>query len=359
MSTHNRKSLVSGPSATLPSKDTARTRIVDVAREAGVSITTVSHAMNGRGQVDPSTRERVRHVAERLGYRPNRHAQRLRGGSSDIIALVSSMPFSVAGGASRLGFMMEIAAVAAGVALERGLALMLVPSSGGGGAALESLDLDGAIVIEPAEGDAQVAQLVERGIAVVTIGSQPGGAHRLSGVDLRSGDTTLQLLEHMRTQGRRRIALVTGQQRRSPYLEAVAAYGVFAKRHRMEQVVVTVDENLGEASGRGALGELLAKLPAVDAICAPVDAVAAGLVPALRAIGRSVPGDVMIATRYDGPRARECDPPLTALNLHLDQVATQAIDLLMAQLRDRSAHAILRAPNAELIVRASTTAAPD
>src|SRR5476649_412004 len=95
----------------------SRIKIVDVAREAGVSITTVSHALNGRGFVDPLTREAVKRVALRLGYRPNRHAQQLRGGSTHVIALISSMPFAVAGGPSRLGFMMEIAAVAASVAL--------------------------------------------------------------------------------------------------------------------------------------------------------------------------------------------------------------------------------------------------
>lgn len=47
----------------------ARPTIADVAREAGVSRTTVSHALNGIGKVDPRTRERVERVAAELGYR--------------------------------------------------------------------------------------------------------------------------------------------------------------------------------------------------------------------------------------------------------------------------------------------------
>lgn len=81
-----------------------RVTISDVARQAGVSVTTVSHALNGRGQVDPATRQKVEEVARELGYTPNRHAQKLRGGGSNMIALMSSMPFAVAGGPSRLGF---------------------------------------------------------------------------------------------------------------------------------------------------------------------------------------------------------------------------------------------------------------
>ena len=134
----------SGASASAVEPSAVRVKIVDVAREAGVSITTVSHALNGRGQVDPNTRAAVREVAKRLGYRPNRHAQQLRTGASHIVALVSSMPFAVAGGPSRLGFMMEIAAVAAGVALSHGLALILVPPSERGAGTLEQLGLDGA-----------------------------------------------------------------------------------------------------------------------------------------------------------------------------------------------------------------------
>lgn len=104
---------------------TERPTIVDVAREAGVSVTTVSHALNGRGFVDPDTRERVKHTARKLGYRPNLHAQRLRTGGAHTVVLLSSMPFGVAAGPSRLGFLMEIAAVAAAAALTRGLAMIL------------------------------------------------------------------------------------------------------------------------------------------------------------------------------------------------------------------------------------------
>lgn len=72
--------------------------IADVARAAEVSRTTVSHALNGLGKVDPRTRERVKRIALELGYRPNLRAQRLRTGQAKAIALVSSMPFAVAGG---------------------------------------------------------------------------------------------------------------------------------------------------------------------------------------------------------------------------------------------------------------------
>lgn len=136
--------------------------IADVARLAEVSRTTVSHALNGIGKVDPRTRERIKQVAAELGYRPNLRAQRLRRGEAKAIALASSMPFAVAGGPSRLGFYMEIAAAAAESALLHGYALVLVPPVQSG-SALYSVDIDGAIVVEPDVNDAAAAQLRSRG----------------------------------------------------------------------------------------------------------------------------------------------------------------------------------------------------
>src|SRR5919106_4499727 len=108
-----------------------------------------------------------------MGYRPNLRAQRLRTGRSGAIALVSSMPFAVAAGPSRLGFLMEIAAVAAAAALSRNLALCLVPPLDTA-QGLDFLDVDGAIVTEPTVDDALVASFRQRGVPLVTIGRLAG-----------------------------------------------------------------------------------------------------------------------------------------------------------------------------------------
>ena len=65
--------------------------IKDVAREAGVSITTVSHALNGKGRIPEDTRRRVRGIAERLGYQPNAIARSLAGGRTGVIAIAFSL----------------------------------------------------------------------------------------------------------------------------------------------------------------------------------------------------------------------------------------------------------------------------
>ncbi|TDT42729.1 LacI family transcriptional regulator [Streptomyces sp. BK208] len=327
--------------------------IADVARVAGVSRTTVSHALNGLGKVDPRTRERVRQAAAELGYRPNLRAQRLRRGEAKAIALASSMPFAVAGGPSRLGFYMEVAAAAAESALLHDYALVLVPPVQSG-SALYSVDIDGAIVVEPEVDDAAAAQLRERGLPYVALGRPVSPDEDAPYVDLRGGPVAELLLGHLREQGARRPALIVGAGSRHSSVDALAAYERAADRYGWEPVVARVAESGGERAGYDACAALLAEHPRTDAVCALVDAFAVGAVRAVRDSGRTVPDDVMVVTRYDGLRARTCEPPLTAVDLHLDRAASDAVELLLARLRGDTATASVTAPPPRVIVRASS-----
>ncbi|MFE2736910.1 substrate-binding domain-containing protein [Streptomyces sp. NPDC059349] len=328
--------------------------IADVARVAGVSRTTVSHSLNGLGKVDPRTRERVREVAAELGYRPNLRAQRLRRGQAKAIALASSMPFAVAGGPSRLGFYMEVAAAAAESALLHDYALVLVPPVQSD-SALYSVDIDGAIVVEPEVDDAAVAQLRERGLPYVTLGRPVSSEEDAPYVDLR-GDLVVELLlAHLHEQGAVRPALIVGSGSRHSSVDALTAYERVAERHGWTPIVARVPESGGEQAGYERCAELLAEHTDVDAVCALVDAFAVGAVRAIRDSGRTVPDDVMVVTRYDGLRARTCEPPLTAVDLHLDKAASDAVELLLGRLRgDTATPSVAVSPNPQVIVRASS-----
>ncbi|NBE55170.1 LacI family DNA-binding transcriptional regulator [Streptomyces boluensis] len=332
--------------------------ISDVARVAGVSRTTVSHSLNGLGKVDPRTRERIKKVAAELGYRPNLRAQRLRRGQAKAIALASSMPFAVAGGPSRLGFYMEVAAAAAESALLHDYALVLVPPVQSG-SALYSVDIDGAIVVEPDAQDAAVAQLRERGLPYVALGRPVAPDDDAPYVDLRGGQVADVLLAHLHAQGSEHPALIVGSGARHSTVDALAAYERSAAAHGWQPIVRRVPESGGEQAGYEQCAALLAEHPEVDAVCALVDAFAVGAVKAIRDSGRSVPDDVMVVTRYDGLRARTCEPPLTAVDLHLDQVAAAAVDLLLARLRgDTDTTSTAMAPEPQLIIRASSVRTP-
>jgi DNA-binding LacI/PurR family transcriptional regulator len=331
-----------------------RITIRDVAKAAGVSLTTVSHALNDRGVVDPLTRAKVKQIAADMGYRPNVRAQRLRSGAANSIALVSSMPFAVSGGVSRLGFMMEVAGIAAEAAMRRGLALVFVPPLENAQAFLEGLDIDGAILLEPMTDDPNVRLLQERGVALVSIGRQGGVADSIPFIDLQSTATAHLLLNHLWEQGRRRIALVQSSAARDSYASHKKAYENFAAAHAMPVRYMQVEESLGEAGGFDACTRLLAQYPDTDALCVPVDAFAVGALAAVQQAGLRVPQDVMIATRYDGLRARTAEPALTAVDLHLEQVATLAVELLFEHLSGDKSRQSALGPKPELRARAST-----
>lgn len=332
---------------------------MDVARAAGISPTTVSHAFNGRRHVDPETRERIKAVARDLGYHPNPRAQRLRTGQAGTIALLSSMPFAVAAGPSRLGFLMEIAAVAAGAALSNGLALVLVPPLETTRLPLDSLDIDGALVLEPAADDPHVALLQERGLPLVAIGRLPGDGDEVPFVDLHSAHTARLLLEHLGSQGARNVALVIGAQGRNSYIETEAAYAAFAAAHGARPTVLRIDENGGEEAGRAECARLLSERPEIDGLCAPVDAFAVGAVRAVHDLGRRLPEDIRIVTRYDGLRARTADPPVTAVNLFLNEIAERAVALLFEHLTGNTARSSTAGPLPELVVRPSSAREPE
>ncbi|RZT36484.1 LacI family DNA-binding transcriptional regulator [Cupriavidus agavae] len=331
-----------------------RVTIHDVARAAGVSLTTVSHALNDRGVVDPETRARVKRIAGELGYRASVRARRLQSGRANCIALLSSMPFAVAGGTSRLGFMMEVAAIAAESAMARGLGVVLVPPLEGAGGLLESLDIDGAIVIEPVAGDPNIARLRGRDVSIVSIGREPLTDTPEPYVDLQSAHTANLLLEHLHDQGCRQIGLMIGDGARQSYLEMERVYRAFTASRGLPCHLVKAPEALGEAAGADACAQLLEQLPALDGLCAPVDAFAVGAMHHLRAVGKSVPGQVLVVTRYDGIRARAAQPPLTAVNLHLEAVAALAVELLFAHISGESGQRSVIGPSPELVPRASS-----
>lgn len=328
--------------------------MIDVAKAAGVSAATVSNVLTGSRHVDPDTRERVEAAVAKLGYTPDLRAQRLRTGQVATIAILSSMPFAVAAGPSRLGFLMEVAAVAAAVAMEKGVALVLVPPAEFKRAPIERLDVNGMLVVEPLENDPEVARLRARGMPVVTIGRQANDTSGLPYVDLHSAYTARLLLDHLHAQGGRNIALVLGEQARNSYQETEKEYAAFVRRHNMPSRVLRLDETKGETLGRTACRQLLKTDPAIDALCVPVDAFATGAVQAAADLGRTIPAGLKLATRYDGLRARESRPQLTAINLHLQDVAAIAVHLLLDQLNGVTGARVRSGPLPELIARESS-----
>src|SRR5262245_16326008 len=129
-----------------------RVYIKDVAREAGVSVTTVSHALNGKGRLSGDTRHRVHEVAARMGSRANPAARNRVAGRAGLIAAMASLPDDPRVAFADLGYYTALIGAASGAAVARDHALVIAPPSRGG-LIWDRVPLDGVIVIDPMVGE--------------------------------------------------------------------------------------------------------------------------------------------------------------------------------------------------------------
>jgi DNA-binding LacI/PurR family transcriptional regulator len=331
-----------------------RVTIKDVAREASVSTTTVSDALNGRGRLPEQTRDRVVAAAERLGYRPNATARRLRLGHIGTIGLYTPLLVHVPGGLASLDFYMRFAAGAAAEALAHDLALVLLPPSVRP-ESLDALHMDGALVIDPMDGDGGVQALVRSRVPIVTCDADPtpGAAH--AGVVEGETDVSLRaLLDHMADRGAMRIALIRPPDGSiwGPQLEA--AYVAWSERERREMRVAEVPI----ASIRDDVHDVAASmLDAADRpdgiIVAPQDG-AIGVLRAAQERGLRVPRDLLVASCVDSPAQAAAAPSITATDLQPDVLGRTAMRLLADVLADRAEYGQRAVVPARLVIREST-----
>ncbi|EGX5198832.1 LacI family transcriptional regulator, partial [Salmonella enterica subsp. enterica serovar Typhimurium] len=180
----------------------------------------------------------------------------------------------------------------------------------------------------------------------------PGTDTPVPWVELHSAATAQLLLTHLETSGASKCALFVGNTRRTSVLESEAAYQRWCAG-RQAPVVYSLNESEGENAGYQAAQQLLQAHPDVDGVLVLIDTFASGAVRAFQEQAVAIPERMRVVTRYDGIRARESLPPLTAVNMHLDEVARQAITLLFAVLSgEKISYSDGIMP--ELVVRAST-----
>lgn len=324
----------------------------DVARRAGVSISTVSRALAAPDRVAGGTRERVLAAVTELGYRPNRAASGLRGGRTSTVGLVVpdiENPY--------------FAAVAKGVgarARAQGYGVFLVDSSGHPELEAEELltlvgQTDGVLLASPGTDDSLIRSLGASGPCVlmnrrITLSSR-GTGPEIPSVTADETRGTRQAIDHLYALGHRRIAFVGGPER--SWSQARRAAGV---RQAIEAVGDIQYTELGpyrphEDGGYSAADVAFAS--GATAVLAFNDLVATGLLSRWHERGISVPGDVSVVAFDDTYVTRLAAPRLSSVGPDLHAMGAAAIDLLLAIVRngDHPSHVEL---HPVLSVRGST-----
>jgi len=325
----------------------SRVTIGDVARGAGVSPTTVSHALNGKGVVRPATRERVLRTAQRLGYLPNSAARNLRSGRTATLGLM--FPLEEFSGVE---YYLQLASAAAHAAFARDHGVLLIPPVRAP-EQLRRFAVDGAIVSDPVAGDARLAAFDALGLPTVTIDRDLSRGDDPWWVAADNAANTRTALDHLVAAGARRVAFLTGDASWGWLDDGLRAYLGWAQERGCEPLVATASMAAHERGAAAAAAELLDRADPADAIFTPPGRFALGVLRAARERGIDVPGRLRIAVGVDSSQARLADPPITAIDLDPGQTGRAAVDMLLARI-DGASIVAPRIVGADLRVRAST-----
>jgi len=334
----------------------SRIGIKDVAASAGVSNTTVSHALSGKGRLPEATRERIIRIARELGYRPNVNARNLVNGKTGLIGVAVSSSSTSPVVLGDFDYFVRLLGAAMGVAVENGLALF-VEGARPGNLAFAEAEIDGAIVIDPVDDDQTIPNLRERGVPIVTAGrerSESPGTEERFWVDNDHRSSTIAMLEHLAERGGERIGLITGPEVNSYTRDSIEGYREWCEEGGQSPMVAVAEGTLNESSGFVAAEKLLGLDNPPNAIYSIVDHLSLGALNAARAHSIEVPDELLISSGFDSPRCMICDPPLTALNLNPEKIGRAAVGLLVEVIDDEEPADNPVIVETEIICRATT-----
>ncbi|WP_443046501.1 LacI family DNA-binding transcriptional regulator [Streptomyces sp. DSM 40750] len=304
-----------------------RVTLRDVARAAGVSHQTVSRAVNGKGEIDPATQQRVLDVARQLRYRPSRFGRGLV--RPDVVSVGLIVPDVVnpffpefVAGVIAAADERDWQVLVASTENDRSRELALVRSLG------QQVDALVGYISHP---DAQLEPYVGGVPLVIVDRGLDSSNHALVHIDTAAGIRAG--LQHLIDRGHRRIGMIDCECLSAPMVRHRTFLDV-AGEHALP-----VDEGwvvMGEqspAGGAAAFEALYAAHPDLTAVVAFNDLVAIGALRAARRIGVHVPDDCALVG-YDGLSVVDLvDPPLTTLHLdkrRLGELAIHQVGQLLA-----------------------------
>lgn len=307
--------------------------IRELARRSGVSVATVSRALNGRPDVSARTRDRVVAIAREAGYEPNQQARTLARQRSDLVGLVWDTGY-VADGA-RHPFLADVL-IGLKIALAAtGHHLMVISALTEGAdddqayvRAARQYGLEGVVLMGVDERSPAVAALIASGRACVGI-DLPLVAPRASYVtsDNRAGAACA--VAHLHALGHRRIATVTGPMRLLPAIERLAGYREQCARAGLsDRPEYVVHGDFFLASGYAGMQRLLALPEPPTAVFLACDEMAVGALHAAADAGVQVPQDVSVIGYDDVEAAALVRPALTTVAQDRLALAAAAVDSL-------------------------------
>lgn len=328
----------------MTSAATKRLQMADIARLAGVSVSTVSRALNGSPLVNDETKQRIGELARSLNYSINLGAQNLRLQKNQTVAVV--VPYD-AQSRQHISdpFFLAIVGSLADALTDRGYDMLL--------SRVDAEQLDdaarlydagkaiGLVIIGQWRHHDQLNAMAARQVPLVVWGGQmPQQLYCSVGGDNVAGGR--EATRHLLRLGRRRIVFLGDAQlpevrlRRDGYRQALQEAGL------AEDPALELPVPFQTIAARQAIDRFAAGGVAFDGVVACSDLLAMQAVQSVRAAGRDVPGDVAVVGYDDMPIAAFCDPPLSSVHQPVTEAGSEIVEALLALLRgERAAPRVL------------------
>ncbi|MFC5742274.1 LacI family DNA-binding transcriptional regulator [Dyella tabacisoli] len=325
--------------------------IKDVAREAKVSVASVSRALNGQSGVTAETLGRIREVANRLRYVPDNAARSLITRRTHTIGAL--LPDLFGEFFSELIRGIDLAARA------RGLHLLVSSSHDDANEAATALRamqgrVDGLLVMSPHADADFLRQNLPQGLPTVLMNTVlDSDAHAALSVDNYGGACVM--VRHLIDRGYRHIAFIQGPPKNRDAAEREQAYRETLAAQAPGNAAVVLPGDFNEISGYRAAQQLLAMRPRPDAVFAANDMMAIGCIAAIREAGLRIPEDIAVAGFDDVPMARYVTPALTTVRVRIAELGKAALEQLIVQIEHTDMPpCVHQRVKAELVVRASS-----
>jgi len=327
-----------------------RATITDVARRAGVSISTVSRVLNDTAPVDPETAERVRIVIAELNYTPHAAARTLASRRTNTIGLL----LPNIGGEFYTPLLRGIEAVAS----EAGYDLLIhsthTPAGNTSRRPLGEHNTDGLLVFTEAVDDAELIRLNRTGFPVVLLHDSAPKGLKIPSVTVENRKGTQKMVEHLiDVHGCKKILFLQGPRGNEDSEEREKGY-----RQALESRSMAYDPRLVAMGGfepnqaRLVIEQFLERRMTFDAIFTGDDDNAVGVIQALQEAGWKIPQDVAVAGFDDSLFARILTPPLTTVRAPIEQVGQEGVRQLIRLIHGEEPEARVTLA-VELIIRQS------
>jgi LacI family transcriptional regulator len=298
--------------------------IKDVAREAGVSIATVSRVVNKLSSVKKYNREKVEEVIKKLKFRPNLSAQRLASKrNNNAIGLVIPRYGDIFHSYYALQILQGI-----GIAVER-MKMDLLLHVTNGETFLNISSVEGVIFSDIIGNEEQVDGVVEAGLPCVIINYYTKDLP-VSCISIDNFNAGVDAAEYLIKLGHSRIATITGALKTQVAIDRLNGYLTALEKHDIEKKKDYIKYgDFGRESARMLTKELIRMKIPPTAIFAASDEMAVGAIQVCLENGISVPGDISVIGFDDNPFALSYSPvPLTTIRQPLHKMATIAAQIL-------------------------------